>query len=40
MTNEPDANGVASYLCVFEDTHQVINKITHGSGALDITGVF
>lgn len=37
--DEPNANGFAGYLGVFEHTRQVINKITHGGGALDIARV-
>lgn len=37
--SQPNANGFAVYLGVFEDTRQIINKITHRGRALDITGV-
>jgi hypothetical protein len=37
--NEPNADGFSGYLAMFEDTSQVINEISHGSRAFDVTGV-
>ena len=37
--NEPNADGFSGYPGVFEDTHQVTNKVSHSGRTLDITGV-
>jgi len=37
--NEPNANGFAGYVGVFEDTRQVVSKIAHRGGTLDIARV-
>jgi len=34
--NEPDANGFAGYIGVFEDTRQVVNEIAHRGRTLNI----
>ena len=37
--NEPDASGFSGHLGVFEDTHQVIDKVSHSGRTLSITGM-